>query len=40
MAFLAVIAGGSFYMANDNADDGLNIYDLPAAINKLIAQFT
>lgn len=40
MAFLGVIAGGCFYMAHENSDEGLNIYDLPAAINKLISQFT
>ena len=40
MAALAVISGAGLYMADVHAPDGLNFYDLPAAIGKMIALFS
>ena len=40
MAFLAVVTGGCLYLADGYSDEGLNFYDIPPAINKVIGMFS
>lgn len=36
---LALLCGGALYMAHISAPDGLNVYDIPNALAKLVAYF-